>query len=176
MKNKSFNLFERREVVFSPCDKYRYRLRQIWGDGPLQCYLMLNPSTADLNANDPTVERVERRARASGFAGLEVINLFAYRATDPQDMLAQQEPVGPDNDQHIIEAAKSCGQLVLGWGNHGQHMNRGRNVIEMLLQHDIQLFCLKVNNDGYPAHPLYIGYEATPKPYFPPFGTRYVYE
>lgn len=158
------NLFEQREAVFSPCRKYRYRLRQIWDPTlPLMCFLMLNPSTADEAQNDPTVERCERRARSTaGIGGLEVINIFAFRETDPEVMKLQPDPIGPDNNRHIIEAAKKALMVICAWGKHGQHLGRGKEVLTLLTKEHIQPYCLKVNKDGYPTHPLYVGYHVKP--------------
>jgi hypothetical protein len=72
-----------RGAAFSACRRYRYRLWRMWDRRPHCCFVMLNPSTADELANDPTVERCERRARAWGYGGLEVANVFAWRSTDP---------------------------------------------------------------------------------------------
>jgi hypothetical protein len=120
---------------------------------------MLNPSTADETKNDPTVERCERRARTTkGCGGVEIINIFAYRATDPSDMKLQSDPIGPDNDMHILAAAKSAYQIILAWGVHGQYMDRGKHVLNMLQNAGIDLYYLKLNKDGFPAHPLYISY------------------
>lgn len=162
-------LSEKRETVFSPCRKYRYRLRQIWDPSlPLVCFLMLNPSTADEIKNDPTVERVERRCRKiAGCGGMEVVNIFAFRSTAPDVMKTQPDPVGPNNDMHILEATRSAMMVVCAWGRHGQHMGRGNHVLQMLHDNNIPTFCLKVNSDGYPAHPLYIGYDIEPMPFTP---------
>lgn len=161
------NLFEIRNTIFSPDRKYRYRLSQTWNPAlPLQVYLMLNPSTADESQNDPTVERCERRARATeGCGGVEIINIFAYRATDPSVMKRQADPIGPDNDLHILAAAKSAYQVILAWGGHGQHMNRGKQVLHMLHNAGIETHYLKLNKDGFPAHPLYISYIVSPQLY-----------
>ena len=161
------NLFETREAVFSPDRKYRYRLRQIWNKNlPCLCFLMLNPSTADETKNDPTVERCERRARATeNCGGVEIINIFAYRATDPNIMKAQTDPIGPYNDKHILEAATNAAQLIIAWGKHGQHMTRGEQVLSLLRDNAIKPYHLKINKDGFPAHPLYISYNVQPAPY-----------
>lgn len=158
-------LFEKRETVFSPCRKYRYRLRQIWNPAlPLLTFLMLNPSKADEVQNDPTVERCERRARnTKECGGVEIINIFAYRATDPEDMKAQSDPIGPDNDKHILEAATNAYQVIAAWGKHGQHLHRGKQVLSMLVTNGIKPYHLKINKDGFPAHPLYISYETKPR-------------
>ncbi len=87
---------------YSDCERYRYRLTRIWDpDGEKALFIMLNPSTATEVQNDPTVERCERRARALGFGAFRVTNIFAWRATDPKDMRAAPDPVGPANDDAI---------------------------------------------------------------------------
>ncbi|PHR54656.1 MAG: hypothetical protein COA43_16235 [Robiginitomaculum sp.] len=162
-------LNEKREAIFSPCRQYRYRLSQIWDERtPPLTWLMLNPSTADEVKNDPTVERCERRARMWGYGGSVVLNIFAYRATDPKDMRAHVDPIGPDNDEWLRkiarESAKAEGaaDIVGGWGEHGAHMKRGEAVLEIFRQEGGRLSALKINASGHPAHPLYIAYSAKP--------------
>ena len=76
-------------AVYSPCEAYRYALTRVWNPaGRKALFVMLNPSTATEVQNDPTVERCERRARALGCGAFRVVNIFAYRATDPQVMRA----------------------------------------------------------------------------------------
>ena len=156
-------LFEDSGALFSECGKYRYRLWRTWSDKPALCFLMLNPSTADEISNDPTVERCERRARSMGFGGLQVINIFAYRATDPKVMKAQADPIGTENDRHILDAVRESGMVVCAWGKHGEHMGWGKEVIDLLGRAEVKTHCLKLNKDGQPAHPLYIGYDVLPK-------------
>lgn len=151
------NLFDTSGAMFSPCQKYRYRLWRTWCGGEGLCnFLMLNPSTA----NDPTVERCERRAMQWGYAGLVVTNLFAFRSTSPLDMKAEADPVGPENDDAIITAATEAALVVCAWGEHGSHMDRAAKVLTLL--DGIDLHCLKVNSGGAPAHPLYLSYDLNP--------------
>ncbi len=156
---------ETRTTVFSPCRTWRYRLAQIWDTHKDPLYwLMLNPSTADELKNDPTVERCERRARMWGYGGSVVFNIFAFRATDPNDMRASIDPVGPENDQWIRQlAAKSHHVTVIGgWGEHGKFMDRGQTVRDIFRAENGRLHALKINASGHPAHPLYIGYDKLP--------------
>ncbi len=156
---------EKREAVFSPCRTWRYRLAQIWNEDKEPLYwLMLNPSTADEIKNDPTVERCERRARMWGYGGSVVFNIFAYRATEPKHMRAAQDPIGPENDKWIRELAEisKTNMVIGGWGEHGEHLARGRKVMDMFNQSGGKLYALKQNASGNPAHPLYIGYEKEP--------------
>ncbi|MCE5309679.1 MAG: DUF1643 domain-containing protein [Acidobacteriales bacterium] len=159
------DLFTSTGATFSPCRKYRYTLWRQWGAAPCCMFLMLNPSTADEIANDPTVERCERRARDWGYGGLMVCNIFAYRATDPRDMKAADDPIGPENDVAILDSAKRAGIVVCAWGNHGAHRNRDVDVRQMLRLERIKLHYLKLAKTGQPCHPLYLPYTLSPIPW-----------
>lgn len=167
------SLLVRRGATFSPCRRYRYELWRRWDKTlPLYVALMLNPSTADEETNDPTVERQERRARAGGMGGLYVLNLFAYRSTDPRALykLCDEgiDPIGPDNDATIRQVCLTPNALVVcGWGKHGNLNGRGLDVSRMLRNAGVRLHCLGINKDGTPVHPLYVPYSSLPKPYEP---------
>lgn len=170
---------------FSPCRTWRYRLWRTWDPGayPL-VMLMLNPSTADEDRNDPTVARCERRARAGGFGGLVVLNIFAFRATDPKVMKAAPDPIGPANDAHLWRAfnmgVETRGNtrpharrvydpmICAGWGVHGAHLGRARAVSELARDAGVQLHCLGVTKDGQPGHPLYMRGDAQFLPWSAP--------
>ena len=106
-------------AVYSDCEAYRYRLERVWHEGPRVVFVMLNPSTATEAQNDPTVERCERRARALGFGGFAVGNIFGFRATDPKLMRAAADPVGPGNDAAILAMAAQADRVICAWGTHG---------------------------------------------------------
>lgn len=125
---------------------------------PYALFVGLNPSTADEYEDDPTIRRCKRFAVTWGFGALYMVNLFAVRATDPQDMLAHGAPVGPDNDHWLQKLAQDAGVVVCAWGNHGGHMGRDR-AVEDLLQ-AFELMCLGTTKSGQPRHPLYVrGYQ-----------------
>ena len=124
---------------------------------------MLNPSTATEVQNDPTVERCERRARAMGFGGFAVANIFAYRATDPRVMRAAADPVGPENDAAILALTGVADRVLCAWGTHGAHLGRGAAVEALLRGQGAALFHLGLTQAGAPKHPLYIGYAAQPQ-------------
>lgn len=152
---------------FSPCKQYRYSLWRIWNPNlPLLGMVLLNPSTADAEADDPTIQRQGTRARSLGFGGLIVTNAFAYRSTDPEELYNTFDPIGPDNDGWIVQEAKRCKQLIVGWGKHASWMNRSRDVLELLHAAGVQPYALRANNDGSPEHPLYLPYHLKPFPYY----------
>jgi hypothetical protein len=151
-------------AAYSDCEAYRYTLTRVWNpDGGRALFVMLNPSTATEVQNDPTVERCERRARALGFGAFRVLNIFAYRATDPREMRRAADPVGPDNDAAILAAVPWADQVICAWGTHGAHLDRGVQVAAMLRDAGAALFHLGLSQAGHPKHPLYIGYAVQPQ-------------
>jgi hypothetical protein len=145
---------------FSPCREFRYRLTRRWSDGPTIAFIGLNPSTADEFQLDPTVTRCVRRADRLGFGRLVMLNLFAFRATDPQDMFkrhrAGRDVIGPDNDEWLRREASEAATVVCAWGNHGTLAGRDREVLRLL--GGIKLHCLGKSKTGQPKHPLYLPY------------------
>ena len=151
-------------AVYSDCMAYRYLLTRTWDSkGARALFIMLNPSTATEVQNDPTVERCERRARALGFGAFRVLNIFAYRATDPRVMRAAADPVGPGNDAAILAALPWADRVICAWGTHGAHLDRGAQVAAMLRAAGAPLWHLGLSKAGHPKHPLYIGYEVQPR-------------
>ena len=149
-------------ALYSDCETYRYLLTRDWGQGRRLLYILLNPSTATEEMNDPTVERCERRARALGYAGFSVANLFAYRSADPRALRQVVDPVGPENDVVLANAAQTAGQVVCGWGTHGAFLGRGVAVAAELRRYQSNLMHLGLTATGHPRHPLYVGYATQP--------------
>lgn len=154
-------------ATFSPCRRYRYTLTRSIGAGTRRAlFVMLNPSTADEAQDDPTIRRCIAFARREGCGSLEVANLFAWRATDPVELRTAPDPVGPDNDRHIVEAAGRASLIVCAWGVHGCLLGRERAVRQLLAGR--ALHALGFTKEGAPRHPLYVKSDA---PLWPmPFG------
>lgn len=153
-------------AVYSDCERYRYSLTRVWDpQGERALFIMLNPSTATEVQNDPTVERCERRARALGFGAFRVLNIFAYRATDPRDMRRAEDPVGAGNDAAILEGIEWADRVICAWGTHGAHLGRGAEVAALLRATGRPLLHLGLSKAGHPKHPLYIGYKVQPEPW-----------
>lgn len=145
-------------ATLSPCRTYRYALTRRWNpavEGVAFC--MLNPSTADALADDPTIRRCVGFAKAWGYGALLVVNLFGLRATNPDELYTHPDPVGPDNNAVLTEWAERIGgPIVAAWGVHGRHLDRGRQVTALLRQHGARVMCLGTTKDGHPRHPLYL--------------------
>lgn len=150
-------------ALYSPCETYRYRLTRRWGDAPTLAFIMLNPSTADERRNDPTIARCENRARALGHGGVDIVNLFAFRATRPQDLKAATDPEGPANARIVRKTAKAAGCIVAAWGVHGAFLQQDQKALHWL--RDLSLKALGTTKDGHPRHPLYVRTEADLRPW-----------
>ncbi len=152
------------DAVYSDCERYRYALTRVWdATAPRILFVMLNPSKATEAQNDPTVERCERRARVLGYGGFRVMNIFAWRETDPKLLRQASEPVGQENDRMLIDGIAWADLVLVGWGVHGEHLQRGPEVEALLRDAGAELHCLGMSKAGHPRHPLYIAYATAPQ-------------
>jgi hypothetical protein len=158
----------KRSAEISPCGKYRWWLRrswQFWKDGqPIAgkgvcCFVMLNPSTADAEIDDPTIRRCMRFAYEWGYDTLSVRNLSPYRATHPDDLreLDVDELTGSHRGQAEILASVTADLLVCAWGAGVPH-SLDKIAMDLLSTHfpAKSLFCLGKTKHGFPRHPLYV--------------------
>jgi hypothetical protein len=128
-------------ATFSPCRRWRYSLVRQLEIAPIRrcLFVMLNPSTADEVALDPTVRRCAGFAKAWGYPWLDVANLFAWRSTEPRALLSVDDPVGDENDAAIHALAREASLIVCAWGSHaflkGRLTERAVAVTKMLRRH-----------------------------------------
>lgn len=151
-----------RQSHFSRCGHYRYALWRQWGHGSDYALIIgLNPSTDPIDQDNPTVRRCVSFARAWGYSGVCVANLFAWCAVEPAALLAADAPIGPRNDFWLRRLHAGASVTVAAWGNHGQHLDRGQLVRRLLPGMQI----LRINRSGEPAHPLYLPAHLQPQPW-----------
>lgn len=142
-------------AVISECGRYRYALeRHIGGGCGNVLFVMLNPSTADASKDDPTIRRCKGFARRWGYSGLLVANLYAWRATDPDELAKAEDPVGPEWAYHVCSLAKRSGCIVAAWGSHAS-LHRQETVRDFLRQYN-RVQCLGRTKNYSPKHPLYV--------------------
>lgn len=149
------------DAIVSDCGRYRYMLTRKWNKNlPVVVFIMLNPSTADASLDDPTIRRCIGFGRSHGFGGLQVLNLFALRATDPMQLRTAQDAIGTDNDAHLITAlnmaAATSTPVIAAWGVHGVYNNRAAEVRNLSVECGVKLMCLGTTKGGHPRHPLYV--------------------
>jgi len=136
---------------------YRYTLWRAWdGRLPRALFVLLNPSTADANQDDPTLRRCIGFAKREFCGSVEIVNLFAYRTPQPALLKTIANPIGAENDLTIIAAARRANIIILGWGAHGTYLGRDHAVLQLLTAYPLS--CLGVTKEGHPKHPLYHPY------------------
>lgn len=163
----------RRNATISECGKYRYWLGRFWDDNkaPLP-FVMLNPSTADALKDDATIRKCIGFARKFGYGGIEVVNLFAYRATKPKDLRDAGWPKGMSNDHAIhetaIRAINAGAPVVCAWGaNARPHRQYAGSILLALASLGCRVVALRQLNDGTPEHPLMLPYSCELIPLVP---------
>lgn len=166
-------------AVLSDDGVFRYVLTRDLGGDRTVVFVMLNPSTADAAVDDATVRRCKGFVRTWGFGKLVVVNLFAFRATKPANMItcakAGGDIVGPDNDTHIIEQVRGAERVVLAWGANAAKpalRQRAADVVRLVRDHcqGAPQVCLRLTGDGCPEHPLFVPGDVEPIPF--PGATR----
>ena len=165
---------------------YRYLLWREWdSQNPTVAFIMLNPSRADAEFNDPTITRCINFAQAWGYGRLEVVNLFAYRTAHPSLLKQAAKPVGSNNDQYVLTTVQHSEQVILAWGNHGTWQQQDLHILELLKNYTYPswcefpsaglshlrgiissngenprgvapLYCFGMTKKGCPRHPLYL--------------------
>ena len=151
-----------KSAILSADRKYRYVLTRIWDEKkPTVVFIGLNPSTADEEVDDETIRKCIGYAKRWGYGKLIMVNLFAFRSTDPSMLKRVEDPVGPDNGSYIQKCVSESNLVIACWGNHGKLLNRDKALMGSLPN----LVCLKRNKNGTPHHPLYLSKDITPMPY-----------
>jgi len=143
-------------AILSNDRKYRYALWRVWQ--PSKPFLMtigLNPSIASELKDDPTITRLQARAYKEGYGGLLMANLCAFISTNPDNLLNNHTAVGEFTGYYLKEMVKLSERQLCGWGSFKGMAKRASEVYKMLPNP----YCLGINADSNPKHPLYIGYD-----------------
>lgn len=153
--------------------QYRYWLERAWDLGKRVAFVMLNPSKADATQSDPTMNVCVELARRWGYDAIELVNLYAYRATDPDDLIAAskrgEDIEGPDNDRYLLTTASRCDLVIAAWGaldSRPPWFRQREHEVKKLLA-SVDVHALHLTKGGYPQHPLYMKRSTTPIPYRP---------
>ena len=145
-------------ATLSDCERYRYHLWRRFGEGGTVAFVMLNPSTADATADDPTIRKCIGFAKRWGYGRVDVVNLFAWRATNPKELPNVLEPVGAKNNSHIFAVCRCADLVVFAWGSDKFARQRARQVRALLANVGTPTKALRLSKDGNPWHPLYVPY------------------
>ena len=155
------------KYLYSSNMVFRYAFGRWWGNTDLATtavWVLLNPATGDTERRRrPTLERCISRSRGTGHTGLVIVNLFAFRDTNPRNLRTAPDPIGPANDEVLRVMTTAGAQTIAAWGGHGRIDGRSTHVGPLL---DSPL-CLGVTQRGEPRHPLYVAEDTTLVPWAP---------
>lgn len=155
------DMLVRKSASLSVCGNYRYRLTRYWGPGYMLPFVMLNPSTADAEIDDPTIRRCMGFARRENAGGVIVVNLYALRSPSPAKLGQVSDPLGPENFNVLNDMAAAAVEtnisIVCAWGSSRWAINgKAKITIHHLQCAGARLVCLGTTKDGHPRHPLYV--------------------
>ena len=141
-----------RKAILSPCQQYRYILWRTWSAEPQSpiVFVGLNPSTADGEQDDPTIRRCMSFAKSFGYSSLLMLNIYAFRATNPKALKHALDPVGPDNN-YVLNNMYLKSKTVACWGT-----NVPEDMEKRILSIPRDWWCLGQTKAGHPKHPLYL--------------------
>ena len=151
-------------AIISNCEQYRYRLeRDVQTEGNVIAFIGINPSTADAQKNDRTVNKWIGFTQVMGGRRFIVGNLFAFRSKDVSVLKIVDDPVGPDNATHLLSIAADADILVPCWGSRNKIPKELRQHIDPTIEllkstgKTILTFGFTANT-GDPKHPLFLSY------------------
>lgn len=167
----------KKTAIISNCGRYRYSLTRDWYTGDygesrpaIVVFVMLNPSIADAEIDDPTIRKCIAYAQRWGYTGIKVVNLYAYRATQPTELIhTPVDIIGPENDKYILEAVSDPDSIrcIAAWGKPSfkipGHLERVEAVKKLVVP-EVVVQALELTKDGQPRHPLYLKGDLTPFP------------
>lgn len=162
-----------RTAQVSACGRYRYNLTRTWAPGAAGggtvLWVMLNPSVADAAIDDPTIRKCVGFAKRWDAGAIAVVNLFAFRATDPVELelwsMRGMDVVGPENGAAIDQAMGRADRVVFAWGSHRSVGKRGRDLFDRARALGIEPLCIGTTKSGEPRHPLMVSYAVAPTPW-----------
>lgn len=151
------NHYLENDAVISDCGKYRYLLRRVWDHAkPRALFIMLNPSTADARQDDATIRSCVRLLVGLGYGSMEVVNVFGYRATKPDELLKADDPCGPQNEAVVEAALARCDIPICAWGAWPPAKQASAYIMNAIRSKRPAAFCFGKTQSGAPKHPLYI--------------------
>ena len=151
--------------------EYRYILGTR-GKNPLIC-VGINPSTAKPDALDNTLKSVQRIADGNGFDSFLMFNVYAQRATRPDDMEKVCNQTLHEENMKAFRHLLSIGEKPAVWAAWGAIIEKRKylpqcvaDMLQISREYDAEWFCAgPISKKGHPHHPLYLRKDEKLKPF-----------
>jgi len=151
--------------------EYRYILGTR-GNNPLSC-IGINPSTAKPDALDNTLKSVERIALGNGFDSFIMFNVYAQRATSPDDMEKECNPLLHQENLEAFRYVLSISENPSVWAAWGAIIEKRkylpgcvRDMLEAGQAYGAKWYCAgAITKKGHPHHPLYLRKDEKIRPF-----------
>ena len=151
--------------------EYRYILGTR-GKNPLIC-IGINPSTAKPDALDNTLKSVERIALGNGFDSFIMFNVYAQRATSPDDMEKQCNLLLHQENLKAFRYVLSLSEKPAVWAAWGAIIEKRkylpdcvRDMLQAGAEFGAQWYCAgAITKKGHPHHPLYLRKDEKIRPF-----------
>ena len=151
--------------------EYRYILGTR-GKNPLIC-IGINPSTAEPGSLDNTLKSVERIALGNGFDSFLMFNVYAQRATSPDDMEKTCNPLLHRENMAAFRYVLSISENPVVWAAWGAIIEKRpyltdcvRDMVRLGQEYGAQWVCAgAITKKGHPHHPLYLRKDEKIKPF-----------
>ena len=151
--------------------EYRYILGTR-GKNPLIC-IGINPSTAEPGNLDNTLKSVERIALGNGFDSFIMFNVYAQRATSPDDMEKECNILLHKENLEAFRYVLSISDRPAVWAAWGAIIEKRkylpacvRDMLETGKEFGASWYCAgAITKKGHPHHPLYLRKDEKLKPF-----------
>ena len=171
--NTSNEAYDIEKWLYAPnfYSEYRYILGTR-GNNPLIC-IGINPSTAEPDNLDNTLKSVQRIAHGNGFDSFIMFNVYAQRATSPDDMEKQCNEALHRENMEAFRYVLSISKKPVVWAAWGAIIEKrgylSQCVRDMLIigqEYDAAWVCAgAITKKGHPHHPLYLRKDEKIKPF-----------
>jgi len=156
------------DAEFSPCGRHRYNLWRTWNAKlPILGWIMLNPADGNRDQDDATIRRCRRFAADLGFGGIVIANVFSWISKDPTVLRTVPDPIGPDNDEHLIRVMRAPVTIAAWGGSHPAATNAFRSFAARHPHAVRELQALKITSKGHPGRPGRLPRASRPRPWRP---------
>lgn len=153
---------------------YRWWLRRAWVEGAARItWVMLNPSDADHERDDPTMRAVMHFSWLWGFGDCSVVNLYPFRSPHPRalrnwlrDCPAASAAAMRTNEDYLINRCLMADMVVAAWGAGAPNKMHADYIARAVLKRCPALralHCLGTTDYGWPKHPLARGVHRIPR-------------